>query len=214
MKIEQSKDELNQHLVDQIKFLQNSSKSYDNGFEGEARRLATVMRVLLHDTKNSQALLTSLGIKEKLQYYDKCGAEEDRTNCIVFSCTRMTFGEKGLIYSPSLEEPKGRTTYDLWWNGLVLIQHVYKVKFTRKDIICSVADMDGGAHVDQRLNEDYARLTRHNSMGWIVTKAGKPGIVENGPELPIVRQCAYELYLTIVRQIPDLLGIQESEWGE
>jgi len=38
--------------------------------------------------------------------------------------------------------------------------------FTRKDIICFVANQDGGAHVDMKLDGKYAELRKLNSLGW------------------------------------------------
>jgi len=45
-----TKAELLDYLREQITFLRNSIDSYDKGFEGEAKRLATTIRVLVHDT--------------------------------------------------------------------------------------------------------------------------------------------------------------------
>lgn len=58
------------HLREQLRFIEASAASYDNGFEGEARRLANVLRLLLHDTRASRSLLGQLGVKEELQYVD------------------------------------------------------------------------------------------------------------------------------------------------
>lgn len=41
-RIEITKEELLSHLKEQIRFLQRSAASYDNGFEDEAKRLAVV----------------------------------------------------------------------------------------------------------------------------------------------------------------------------
>ena len=58
MKIRQTEEELKSHLKEQIQFLLKSAQSYDEGFTSEAKRLAVVIRVLLHDTKKSKSLLT------------------------------------------------------------------------------------------------------------------------------------------------------------
>jgi hypothetical protein len=46
----QTQDELLAHLKEQITFMKESAISYDNGFESEGKRLAVVIRVLVHDT--------------------------------------------------------------------------------------------------------------------------------------------------------------------
>ena len=53
------------HLGRQLQFLHQSCASYDGGFFDEAIRMATVMRVLLHDTKHSTSLLKHLGFLPK-----------------------------------------------------------------------------------------------------------------------------------------------------
>jgi hypothetical protein len=45
----------------QFGFLKRSCESYDNGNLDEGIRIATVARVLIHDTRNSTSLLKHLG---------------------------------------------------------------------------------------------------------------------------------------------------------
>ena len=58
-----SKDELLGHLLIQITFLERSANWYDNGTEEEAIRLATAIRILVHDNQNSHVLLSQLDKK-------------------------------------------------------------------------------------------------------------------------------------------------------
>jgi hypothetical protein len=62
-----------QHLHEQMTFLRGSAESYDAGDFSEAKRLATTLRLLLHDTKKSRSLLTHLGLKNKLRFVDTAG---------------------------------------------------------------------------------------------------------------------------------------------
>ena len=55
--------ELSSHLKEQVQFIKNSCEAFDNGFDGEAKRLAVTARVLLHDTSKSTSLLQQLGLK-------------------------------------------------------------------------------------------------------------------------------------------------------
>jgi hypothetical protein len=43
-----TRDEPVSHLREQLEFLRRSAEAYDDGAEGEAKRLATVIRVLVH----------------------------------------------------------------------------------------------------------------------------------------------------------------------
>jgi len=56
----QSNEELQQHLKDIIQALELSAYAFDNGSEGEAKRLAAAIRVLVHDTESSKSLLGQL----------------------------------------------------------------------------------------------------------------------------------------------------------
>ena len=204
MRVSQSHDEFCNHLKEQVAFLRNSSKSYDDGFFGEAKRLATVIRTLVHDTKNSKALLSSLGIKLALHYYDQCSSFLI-SGAVAFVGVGMTFTPKGLRYVANLREPKVTSEFAKWWGGIVIKQGA--AIYSRRDIVLAVAEMDGGAHVDPSLKAQYATLSRVYTDVWSVRVGNNIGTVENGPQLPVVRQCAFELYLTLSRQVPSLLGI-------
>lgn len=58
--------ELEELFAEQIQFLEASAMAFDQGFEGEAKRLAVTVRVLLHDTDRSHALLGQINKKPAL----------------------------------------------------------------------------------------------------------------------------------------------------
>lgn len=64
-KIPQSSEALQSNFKDQIEFLNASAAAFDAGHEGEAKRLAVTIRVLLHDTDQSHSLMDQLGIKNR-----------------------------------------------------------------------------------------------------------------------------------------------------
>src|ERR1700730_8897144 len=66
----QTQVDLERHLREQHQFLLRSAAAFDQGFEAEAKRLATVIRVLLHDTASSRSLLSQLHVKKTLKYVD------------------------------------------------------------------------------------------------------------------------------------------------
>lgn len=99
----------------------------------------------------------------------------------------------------------------------------------------TVADKDGGAHVDDLLPEDYAALTRGNSLGFGQAVGGEPNTASlafsfeglrqtelrqtddaeplpNNIALASVRQISYELTSTLRSQLtdgPDGISIRE-----
>ena len=63
-------EELWIHLREGVHFLRVSAAAFDQGFEAEAKRLATTIRVLVHDTKNQKSLLHQLNLKHKLRMHN------------------------------------------------------------------------------------------------------------------------------------------------
>lgn len=57
-------------LRDQFDFLETSGAGFDAGRTAEAKRLATTIRVLVHDTAASTSLLRQLGVKDDLRFVD------------------------------------------------------------------------------------------------------------------------------------------------
>src|ERR1700734_1376727 len=55
-----SPTDLRSHLTRQIRFLQQSCKSYDEGFKDEGIRIAVIIRILMHETRNQRPLLRNL----------------------------------------------------------------------------------------------------------------------------------------------------------
>jgi len=58
-----SQSRFDQKFAEQIGYLQRSAQHFDDGHEDEALRLATSLRVLLHDTPKSVSLFTYTGRK-------------------------------------------------------------------------------------------------------------------------------------------------------
>ncbi len=56
-KIKISQEELEEHLKDQISFLEISANAFDAGREEEYKRLALAIRILVHTGPSSHSLL-------------------------------------------------------------------------------------------------------------------------------------------------------------
>jgi hypothetical protein len=111
----------------------------------------------------------------------------------------MVFGPSGATYIPFLDDrvPIGVprfVSFDEWWNR-VIFRSKEGQQISRRDLILSVADQDGGAHIDPELNEAYSKLSREGGMGWIY-KSPKKTYTIRPPELAAVRQIAHEILKT------------------
>jgi len=158
-------DELRQHLKEHLGFLDESGRLYDQGKEHEAKRLATSIRLLLHDTGQSHSLLQQLAVKTHITYWSVLLQEAGPSSRSYIGIgIRMGFG--GLDqYVPNLFPPQRQLTFDKWWDDdPLIIQDTERV--TRKRAVLALANKDGGAHVDPSLNALDYRLLRTDLVGW------------------------------------------------
>lgn len=200
MKYRKTQEDFNKHLATQLKFLKLSSKSYDEGFEDEAQRLATAIRVLMHDTNSSTSLLKHMNIQNNIYFISSAPPlipvnQVSYTGLVSMS---ITGGEGGKYYNNS---KNGETMQDFWlgfndwWNQIVIDDK--KNVFSRKDLILYAANKEGGAHVDESLNEKYSELTRYNSTGWVYSDSNISKPFNNDPVFPSIRQIVEEVILSI-----------------
>lgn len=80
--------------------------------------------------------------------------------------------------------------------------------FTRGEIILVLANKEGGAHVDPKLDADYVNLSRFNSLGW-KTISSKEDVITSidmgNPVFPSMRQISHEIIKTLKEEFPNLL---------
>lgn len=196
----QSREELEAHLAEQVQFLEASAASFDAGFEGEAKRLALTIRVLVHDKGRSRSLLGQLGMKG--------GVFFDTSTDMGRDSHLAQHPLVGFVHAPEelpryialldLVSPRDvrEVDFETWWNGVVFVDQSGR-KMTRSGLVLSVAEQDGGAHVDPALNAAYAALSRENSLGWVAGGPGREEIPLASPHLATVRQIAHELLKAI-----------------
>jgi hypothetical protein len=204
VKVEQSLDDLKKHLKEQVDFLCRSAEAYDRGCLDEAKRLAATIRILVHDTKNSTSLLSQLNLKG-IYFLD---TSADYTNSIFGSFSGLALrevrAESGIsegVYIPRFyrsgnpSEPYTWKPFNIWWEKIVIVDHL-RQDFSRKEIILTLANKEGGAHIDPSIEEDYAELTRKNSMRWF-TMSGGDSVSINGIEHASCREIAHEVYISL-----------------
>lgn len=211
-KYKQTKDELNSHLSEQIEFLKRSSQAYDEGCTSEAKRLAVAIRLLLHDTQNSTSLLTLLKMKDIL-FYDT-SLDYDPNNFpstmgpIMMKFTITKTGQNSAEFAPPLDDGpptryrKGKISFEKWWIKNVFVD-IKGNKLTRRKLVLAVANKDGGAHVDHKIDEDYANITRFSSLGSVFIQDGNKRHFATHPELAGVRQISHEVLKSLKDEFPE-----------
>jgi len=202
----QSEEELQQHLIDTLNALELSVNAYDKGYEGEAKRLAASIRVLVHDTNSSHSLLGQLG-KKTMSFYDTCIPQQPSNIVSYQGLTAINMTPQGAKYIAPLDDlpldiTPGQVDFETWWNEVVFKDKIGN-ETTRKDLILAVANKDGGAHVDPTLDEKYADLSRRNSLAWRF-HSSMGDVPLPGPEKAAIRQIAHEVLKTLNPTMPKM----------
>ncbi len=187
-------------LFERLEKLKHFNKCYDEGQESFAIDIATTIRTICKDNKNTQSLLSLAGLKSQIIF---CMHSDIRINEEIFTpshilCLLNMSGQKS-SYKPLLDDIKevGGKTYHVkfnqWWDQYV-IKDSSRNKFSRKDLIETVCDKEGGAHFDPKLDQKSHDLFYKNSIGWTISlsnQATKP--LDNKVHLASIRHIGYEL---------------------
>jgi len=195
-------EDLIQSLEEQLYFLDSSLtnysenktiKKYENKVIGtpfntelkteiEAKRIATIVRTLLHDTENSTSLLKLLGIKDTIRYLDTSAPNDGRLHSMTGMLgvrnsdsiqylglvAKINTGNS-LIATPLyrqhlVEWYQGylKLNFSDWWGKEII--NIKGYKHTRSDLILTVVNKDGGAHIhkDKTLPSEYYITKKSN----------------------------------------------------
>ncbi|MBZ5562945.1 MAG: hypothetical protein LAP13_11075 [Acidobacteriia bacterium] len=187
----------------QLGFLESSCRSFDEGFQDEAIRIAQCTRVMMHDTRKQTSVLTHLGAKNiKLTSTCKDIASMLRDpKSLAFGgglqmyngMGRFAMGPDGTKYFPKLGGGMFRCELPVedWWAQTVFVLDP-ETWVSRKEVVLSAADKDGGAHVDASLNPQYERLIESGDLGYFSDQHGTQ-IPVSGHHYVALRQMGHEL---------------------
>lgn len=186
-------------LERQLGFIRRSCSLYDQGFEDEAIRISTTIRVLMHDTPKSTSLLKHLD-KKDINIFSQSSS--------IILGGEVFFLNMGLIKSgrfvANLSEGalQRRIPLDEWWNQTAFILDD-TLKLSKRDIVLTAANKDGGAHVDSHVPPAYEALINFGNESSFTTSMGiydKEKIIN--AHFTALRQMGYELLNS-----PELIGI-------
>jgi hypothetical protein len=198
-----SREELLETLDESQQFLERSAQAFDDGFEAEAKRIAVTLRVLLHDTGQSHSLLHQLKVKDRMMFLDTADPIHPRNlaptpGLVMMKMTARADGSDGrYVAKLDMSRTSSLKGFASWWTDPVM-----KVDGTwsRKELVLTLANQEGGAHVDPALNDRYVSLARNNGIGFMtVTEEGEAPF-EGSAVAAAVRQIAYEVSLTLRRE--------------
>jgi hypothetical protein len=141
-------------LDQQIKYIEVSCSEFDSGNEDEAIRIATSFRVIFHHKANSPSLIEHLDFSHKRMLSSTRG-HNDWRDYVGFKLDLNS--PTPTITFPLLADQWVEVAMDKWWAQETVF--TYKGQpYSRRKIILSMANKDGGAHVDANLEEYYKVL--------------------------------------------------------
>lgn len=223
-----STDEVCEALAGTIDDLKKACRDFDDGHENAARAIAVAIRVLVHDTNMSTSLIKAVEIasqgavvrKSYLSYVNTCAKIDGRIPEPCWAFVKLQFLVRNpvkLRYLAPLGESetvkKANDSFDNWWDRQIILIDGQGQRFTRKKIVLSIANQDGGAHVAIDVSKDYYDLTRNNTLGNSISISRDGEAISASSEksniaFAVVRQIAHELLLTLQAAVPKQYGAQ------
>ena len=114
-----SKQELQDHWDDQIRFIQKSIKEFDRGDEKETQRLATHLRVLFHETKKSKSIFSQL--KPQIIFYSSGDLYTPSNLLTSWTLLELMVSPEGIKYNAKLNNQSRCffLMFNDWWNEII-----------------------------------------------------------------------------------------------
>lgn len=181
-------------LDEQLKSIRISSNAYDQGSQHEAVRLAVSLRVLFHDSRNSQSLFSHLHMSDTNLLSSDVGYGDWRD----YVATVINLASPTPVScTPKMGELLHSVSYYKRWTGQLI--HKYQGReYHRKELILSAANQDGGAHVDAKLEAFYEDLAS-GTNGFSID--GENLVYPMGaPYNQSIKQCANNTHFAMIRQ--------------
>jgi hypothetical protein len=163
----------------------------------------------VHDTHRSESLLHQLGLKN--QKFLSTAIPHEPNNLLTHGgLVPIAMGPAGK-YVAMLDDVPFTKKLDFkdWWDEIIFVDSQSR-KLSRKELVLTVSNQDGGAHVDSAIDRTYRDLAKDNSLNWIEENGGARKPLGN-PVEAAVRQIAHEMLRTLLPDYrcepPKALGV-------
>jgi hypothetical protein len=210
--------EIHGALMEQVGFLIASCNAFDAGNVAEAKRIANSIYTLVVDKGRSKSILTQLEVKSGMDFIASGDDVSSHDKKILFEnppLLMIKFGATGVSLVPRLgllKQDYRHLSYKDWWEE----DPVFRVDgqsndqktslLSRKGLITSLTDQDGGRHFDSKLTQKNYIEIKNETIPVIITLADgeKQSIELTRVELLTARQIGWELLASLERT--DLLS--------
>lgn len=205
---------MKEKLNEQIQLIEFNLGKIDD-LELLALNIATNIRVLVHDTSNSTSLLRILDIKDNIQYYNTSTQEGSisywKGNFSIVGWNLSTLPHIGIVgkeinvlsetecqirYTPIFKDwcvKHHKVNFQNWWDTEIF-NNRKGVVLTRKDLILSATNKDGGAHIDEP-SLPYLEFSKKDVFPFTLNSL--PRTAENIPIYSCIAQIGWELVESI-----------------
>jgi hypothetical protein len=173
----QPKEQLLLKLREQMELLHTSVIAFYNGRFAEALRIATSIRVLVHESGSSKPLLKLIrpdGLTLQIPAYTE-GARLGEDQVILFA-VGIRLGP-GTTVAPAVDVHSSHyslTTVGPWWERPVFrfqSKVGTQLTYSRKRVVLILANREGGAHIDPNEDPDYVRLLTDEPLSFMYNGA-------------------------------------------
>lgn len=210
-----------EQMHDQVSFLTDACHSYDKGNFKQAKIISSLIRTIVKDpASNSRksrttSLLTHLGRKSSIKMYNTgFEAKNARINfnlvgiATVPTSTLLHNKQFDHIYLPLLDESQivdvKWLSFEEWWNSNIFVFDSRDSTniFTRKRIALTMAEQDGGSHVDSHEDIDKEYLDLATAAKRYISNVDHEGNVSPivNMHYALVRQIGHELLISLIRE--------------
>lgn len=187
--------EFQEQLSRHLRFISKSCAEFDNGQLDEALRIAVSIRVLFHDTKNSTSVVTYLKAKDFIKLISTFAFAESMNfpgaeNFDWYTALPLMLTSNGVKAPLDSWETKAIRSIEDWWNETIWQEG--GEKYSRRDVVLSAANQDGGAHVDSKPSHKTLKFREGPKITVKINGEPVPNAVANH-HYTLIRQMAYEL---------------------
>lgn len=209
-----SREDVLKRYKDQLEHLKKECEDFDNGDIYQINIISVSLRKLLKDTKMSKSLLMQLDIKDKVKFINTLIKPKtisfwelenvSNLNIIVSGIyagllRKKIFTNDNIVhfqFAPLLDANNRDATFldfDSWYNGVIYKDENYEI--SRKKLIDTIAEQDGGAHYDESIEESYVKFAEKTSLK--INVNGDIVAFDNNPAQISLRQIAYEVITSL-----------------
>lgn len=193
------------YLKNLLEFLVQSCQSYDLGYDGEARRLAIILRILLDDERGTPSVLATLGLKDKISYIDESPDYNPAIGLPFSGLAVVTIGKKERKYFPRLglnPNLSKKADFEKWWTKPVIVDEQRGIRLSRGSILNGTSKSPVGS-VNFKLTADYEALTNMKEI--VPQQAAESENEFVSVMFASTRQIAYELMRSVEESLTQSL---------